>query len=118
VYDLFFVYTVTSREFESFKYTFYCHSPIAFAGGSAYGLMFAADGSSVILLAQGWAKETNVLNFVPWVTVYYLHELEESLFPVVFQRALHAAAARMSLCPDHYSPDADESGCDFSNFEP
>ena len=80
--------------------------------------MFAADGSSVILLAEDSAKETNVLNFVPWVTVYYLHRLEESLFPSVFQRAVHSAAARMSLCPDHYSPDTDDSGCDFSNFEP
>lgn len=68
------------------------------AGGSAYGLIFAADGSSAILLAQDSAKETNVLNFIPWATVYYLHSLEESLSPVVFERAsvfewLHDAPA-------------------------
>jgi hypothetical protein len=37
-------------------------------------------------------------NFIPWATVYYLHSLEESLSPVVFERAsvfewLHDAPA-------------------------
>jgi len=86
------------------------------AGGSAYGLLFAADGSSAILLVQATAKETNVLSFLPWVSVYYLHRDEESMFPMVFSRALHAAAARMNLCPDLYSPDGDEKGCAFAQF--
>lgn len=86
------------------------------AGGSAYGLLFASDGSSAILLAQATAKETNVLVFLPWVSVYYLHREEESMFPMVFSRALHAAAARMNLCPDLYSPYGEERSCAFAHF--
>jgi hypothetical protein len=81
-------------------------------GGSAYGLLFAADGSSAILLSETTAKETNVLTFLPWASVYYLSREEEIIFPIVFSRALHAAAARMNLCPALYSPDSEDSSCD------
>ena len=84
-----------------------------FAGGSAYGLIFAGDGTSAILLAEHTAKESNQLGHLPWVTVYYLHRKEEAMLAQVLLRALHAAAARMNFCPDLFSPDASAgSGCD------
>lgn len=36
------------------------------------------------------------------------------MLPMVFSRALHAAAARMNLCPSLYSPDAEEERCAFA----
>jgi hypothetical protein len=81
------------------------------AGGSAYGLIFAGDGTSAILLSEDSAKETNQLGHLPWVTVYYLHRKEEPIFAKVFLRALHAAAARLDLCPDAFTPGASSSGC-------
>jgi hypothetical protein len=45
---------------------------LLFAGGSSYGLIFAGDGTSVILLSEEAAKDTNQLGHLPWVTVYYL----------------------------------------------
>ncbi len=83
------------------------------AGGSAYGLIFAGDGTSAILLSEDSAKETNQLFLfaVVFVTVYYLHRKEEPIFAQVFLRALHAAAARLDLCPDTFTPAASSSGC-------
>ena len=83
-----------------------------FLGGSAYGLLFASDGSSAILLSEQTAKETNVLNFLPWVSVYYVHRTEENILSIVFARALHAAVARMNLCPSLYSASADDMRCE------
>jgi hypothetical protein len=74
-------------------------------------LIFAGDGTSAILLSEDAAKETNQLGHLPWVTVYYLHRKEEHLFAQVFLRALHAAAARLDLCPDIFAPGASSSGC-------
>ncbi len=80
-------------------------------------------------MSEEAAKDTNQLGHLPWVTVYYLLrrvlELvlpessinltllrkEEHLFAQVFLRALHAAAARLDLCPDTFSPGASSSGC-------
>ena len=84
----------------------------AFAGGSAYGLIFAGDGTSAILLSETAAKETNQLGHLPWVSVYYMHRQEEFMFDKIFLRALHSAVARMNLCPDIYSPDPANRGCD------
>jgi hypothetical protein len=89
----------------------------SFAGGSAYGLIFAGDGTSAILLSERAAKETNQLGHLPWVTVYYMHRKEEFMFDKIFLRALHSAVARMDLCPDIYSPDPAKRGCD-DNFLP
>jgi hypothetical protein len=68
------------------------------------------------LLAQATAKEKNILEFLPWVSVYYLHREEDSMLPMVFSRALHAAAARMNLCPSLYIPDAEDKSCAFAQL--
>ena len=49
------------------------------SGGSAYGLLFAADGSAAVLLTDETypAKETKILMMLPWVSVYYMHRREE-----------------------------------------
>lgn len=86
------------------------------AGGSAYGLIFAGDGTSAILLSEEYSKESLILGHLPWVSVYYLHRSEEAMFPQVLLRALHAAASRLDICPDLYNPDPSNSGCDFDNY--
>ena len=74
------------------------------AGGSAYGLLFAADGSAAVLLAEedDAAKETKILMMLPWVTVYYMHRREEDFMQLVLTRALHAASMRMRFPIDDY----------------
>ncbi len=86
------------------------------AGGSAYGLIFAGDGTSAILLSEEHAKESAVLGHLPWVSVYYLHRDEEFIFQKVLLRALHAAASRLDICPDLYRVRPSRSGCDFDTF--
>ena len=68
-------------------------------GGSAYGLLFAADGSAAVLLTDEDypAKETKILMMLPWVSVYYLHRREEEFMKYVLIRALHSAAMRMGF---------------------
>ena len=72
---------------------------ITFSGGSAYGLLFAADGSAAVLLADEDypAKETKLLMMLPWVSVYYMHSREEEFIRHVLIRALHSAAIRMGF---------------------
>jgi hypothetical protein len=69
------------------------------AGGSAYGLLFASDGSAAVVLAEedDAAKETKILMMLPWVTVYYMHRREEDFMQLVLTRALHAASMRMGF---------------------
>jgi hypothetical protein len=86
------------------------------AGGSAYGLIFAGDGTSAILLSEEYAKESLILGHLPWVSVYYLHRTEEVMFPQVLLRALHAAASRLNICPDLYGPDTSNIGRDFDDY--
>jgi hypothetical protein len=73
------------------------------SGGSSYGLLFAAEGSSAIVLVDEGesARETNILMFMPFVSVYYMHRQEEEHFSRVLYRAMGAAAARMAFAmPD------------------
>ncbi len=72
---------------------------ITFSGGSAYGLLFAADGSAAVLLTDETcpAKETKILMMLPWVSVYYMHRREEEFMKYVLIRALHSAAIRMGF---------------------
>ena len=74
-------------------------SSFARAGGSAYGLLFAADGSAAVLLTDDScrAKETKILMMLPWVSVYYMHRREEEFMKHVLIRALHSAAMRMGF---------------------
>jgi hypothetical protein len=68
-------------------------------GGSSYGLLFAAEGSSAIVLVDSGepARETNVLMFLPFVNVYFAHRGEQPLLPHMLFRAMGAAASRMSF---------------------
>jgi hypothetical protein len=68
-------------------------------GGSAYGLLFAADGSAAVLLSEEDvpAKETKILMMFPWVSVYYFHRREEAFLKLVLMRALHSASMRMGF---------------------
>jgi hypothetical protein len=73
------------------------------AGGSAYGVIFAADGASAIMLVDEDqpAKETKLLMMLPWVNVYYMHRQEESLFPLFLYRAMSSASLRMGFPMPH-----------------
>jgi hypothetical protein len=68
-------------------------------GGSSYGLLFAAEGSSAIVLVDNGepARELNVLTFLPFVNVYFAHRREQALLPHMLFRAMGAAASRMSF---------------------
>ncbi len=82
----------------------------AFSGGSSYSLLFAADGSAAILLADegGPAKETKILTMLPWVSVYYLDRREENILRLVLIRAMHSAAMRMGFAMPHITTKLDE----------
>jgi hypothetical protein len=66
-------------------------------GGSAYGLIFAAEGASAIILADEDkpAMETKLLMMLPWVNVYYMHRQEEHFFALFLFRAMSSASLRM-----------------------
>ena len=74
------------------------------AGGSAYGVIFAADGASAIMLVDDEqpAKETKLLMMLPWVNVYYMHRQEENIFSLFLFRAMSSASVRMRF-PMPYS---------------
>ncbi len=69
------------------------------AGGASYGVIFAADGASAILLADDDqpAMETKLLMMLPWVNVYYMHRQEEMQFPLFLYRAMSSASLRMGF---------------------
>jgi hypothetical protein len=73
------------------------------SGGSAYGVIFAADGASAIMLVDDDqpAKETKLLMMLPWVNVYYMHRQEENLFSFFLFRAMSSASLRMGFPMPH-----------------
>jgi hypothetical protein len=86
--------------FFAFQHLFHTSS----TGGSAYGLIFAADGASAVVLTDDGkpAMETKLLMMLPWTNVYYMHRQEESFFPLFLFRAMSSASLRMKF-PMPYS---------------
>ena len=66
-------------------------------GGLSYVLMFASEGSGVLLLTNDFAKELNVIGQLPWLDLSVVSRRQRSLLPQLLYAKMIAVSHSLQL---------------------